>query len=390
MSILANQIVDTLRQVWQPHEGQFIPLHAPKFFGNEKKYLLDCIDSTYVSSVGSYVDSFESLLAEFTGSTYAIATVNGTSALHLSLILAGVLPGDEILMPSVSFIATANAVSYCGAFPHFVDVEESCLGIDPEALDTWLEEISLITEKGCMNKNTGRIIRAVIPVHIFGHPCLLDEIISISHKYNILVIEDAAEALGSLYKGKHVGNASHSASLSFNGNKIITTGGGGCVLTNDVNAAKLAKHLSTTAKRSHPWKYEHDQIGYNYRLPNINAALGVAQVEQLEKMIASKRDLYFAYKSSFSNLTDNEELRLMAEPPSCRSNYWLQSIVLPRNQSEAWNDILEVTNKMGFMTRPLWKPLHLQSPYLECPHAPVPVAESLATQIINIPSGVRE
>jgi len=362
---------------------QTATLHEPKFSGNESKYLQECINSTFVSSVGNFVDRFEKELAHYIGTKNAIAVVNGTAALHISLLLAGVESGDEVLVPALSFVATANAVSYCYAKPHFVDSEESTLGMDPEALRTYLLAITEQRSGICVNRNTGCPIRAMVPVHIFGHPCDLDGLSAIAKDYNIILIEDSAESLGSTYKEKHTGTFGLLGTLSFNGNKTVTTGGGGAILTDNLEVAKHAKHLTTTAKLPHRWEYIHDEVGYNYRMPNLNAALGCAQLEQLPEFISSKRNLFERYKKFFHEIA---KVSIFAEPEGTSSNYWLQTMLLDESIVNQRDTILKDTNSAGLMTRPVWKLLHKLAPYSECPCAELPVAESLERRIINLPS----
>lgn len=358
-------------------------LHEPKFDQLEKKLLYECIDSSFVSSVGEYVNIFEKMLEEFTGCKRAIALVNGTSALHLALKVLGIKPNEEIICPSLTFVATANAISYLKAKPHFVDINESTLGIDPIALEIWLDQIIIEKNGRSINKNTGRIISAIIPMHTFGHPVEISSILDIAKRFKLKVIEDAAESLGSFYKDKHTGTFGKASILSFNGNKIITTGGGGALLTNDEKIADFAKHISTTAKVKHKWKFIHDQIGFNYRLPNLNAALGCAQMKKLPLFIKSKRNLYLKYSEVFKSI---EGISLFCEPQNSRSNYWLQTLILEKKYQNELKNILEYTNKLGIMTRPAWELLNHLDMYKDCPRAPLPIAESLSKRIINIPS----
>ncbi|MGI9318331.1 MAG: LegC family aminotransferase [bacterium] len=358
-------------------------LHEPKFSGNEWDYLKQCLDSTYVSSVGKYVDKFEHELAAFTGAKYAIAVVNGTAALHISLLLSNVTREDEVLLPALTFVATANAISYCGAIPHFVDSEENTLGIDPEKLYDYLKINSRQKGGNCVSAESGRIIRAIVPMHTFGHPSKMEQIAEIAKEFGLEIIEDATESLGSYYKGQHTGTFGAFGTLSFNGNKTITTGGGGAILTNDSEKARLAKHLSTTAKKPHPWEYVHDQIAYNYRLPNINAALGCAQLEQLPDMLRKKRNLFRKYQQSFRQL---EGLKLFSEPDDCKSNYWLQTLILDIECREHRDLILKETNSAGFMTRPVWNLLSEMSAYQECPKMNLDCANSLSNRVVSIPS----
>jgi aminotransferase in exopolysaccharide biosynthesis len=312
-----------------------------------------------------------------------VAVVNGTSALHVALQVAGVKSNDEVLIPALTFIATANAVSYCGAVPHFVDSEESTLGLDPYALREYLQATSKIINGNCVNTNTGRIIRAIVPVHTFGHPVDIDEVLAVARDFHLTIVEDAAESLGSTYQRRHTGTFGLVGILSFNGNKTITTGGGGAILTNDSELACQVKHLTTTAKISHRWEYEHDQIGYNYRLPNINAALGCAQLEQLPDFLNEKRRLFKRYQKAFANVP---QVRVFSEPEDCRSNYWLQTLVLDKSVTNHKETILVSTNDAGLMTRPSWVLLNRLKPYLECPKMDLSIAGLLQNSLINIPS----
>ena len=360
-------------------------LHEPLFSGNESKYIQECIDSTYVSSVGKFVDRFEEELSSYTGAKHVVAVLNGTAALHVSLMITGVEPGDEVLVPALSFVATANAVRYCGAEPHFVDCEERTLGMDPEALRSYLKSISEQRAGICVNRNTGCSIRAMVPVHIFGHPCDLDGLLTVAREYNLVLIEDAAESLGSTYQGQHTGTFGLIGTLSFNGNKTITTGGGGAILIDDPNLAKRAKHLSTTAKLPHRWEYLHDEVGYNYRMPNLNAALGCAQLEQLPEFLESKRRLFGQYQKAFQSIP---QIRLFSEPDGSRSNYWLQTLLLEESVVDQREEILECTNSVGLMIRPVWKLLHKLDPYSSSPSSSLPVSESLEQRVINLPSSM--
>ncbi len=381
MGILTQKIYESIRNV--VGEDSFIPLHTPFFGKTEEKYVVDCIRSNFVSSVGEYVDKFEKAIREYTKTKYTILTVNGTSALHICLLLTDVKKDDEVLVPSMTFVATPNAVRYIGAVPHFVDVSKESLGIDPFKLDEYLSKIAEVQENQCYNKKTHRQIKAIIPMHTFGHPVDMDELTSVAERYKLTIIEDAAEALGSLYKNKHVGNFSKMAILSFNGNKIITTGGGGAVLTNNEDLAKKVKHLTTTAKKPHPWEYVHDMVGYNYRMPALNASLGLAQIEKLDGFVEKKRILAEKYKES---LKDVEEIEFFVEPGYARSNYWLNAIILNKEYTDARDEILEETNKNGIMTRPVWKLMHKLEMFKDCPRMDLSVSESLEKRIINIPS----
>ncbi len=358
-------------------------LHEPVFEGNEWHYVKSCLDSRMVSSVGSYVTQFESTIAKYTGSNHAIATVNGTAALHLALILAGVKKGDEVLTPSLTFVATGNAISYIGATPHFVDSEDISFGIDVGKLRKYLEEITVIKNGRCFNKKTGCIIRAIVPMHVFGHPCNINEIILLADEFNLVVVEDAAESLGSFYNGKHTGTFGLLGIVSFNGNKTITTGGGGIILTDDEQVAKRAKYLSTTAKQPHAFSYIHNEIGFNYRMPNLNAALGCAQLEKLPEILISKRNLFYLYQKAFSGI---DSVMLIREPALCQSNYWLQTILLNKQVCSHQEEIIISCIDAGISVRPVWRPLHLLPCFENFPTAPLPVATSLAKQLINIPS----
>ena len=377
---LSESIIAAIQSVVGPNP---VPLHEPNFDGNESLYLQQCLDSTYVSSIGKFVDQFEVELANFTGAKYAVSLVNGTAALHLALKLAGVEAGNEVLLPALTFVATANAVAYCNAVPHFVDSEERTLGIDGAKLREYLLSNTSQASGKCINKKTGRIISALVPMHTFGHPADLEILLSIAHDFNIALVEDAAESLGSYYGGQHTGTFGLLGTLSFNGNKTITTGGGGAILTNNLNLARRAKHLTTTAKVPHTWEFRHDEIGYNYRMPNINAALGCAQLERLPSKLVAKRDLFSQYKSAF---TDIQGVQLFVEPDRCQSNYWLQTLLLDENQLGNRDLILETTNAAGIMTRPVWVLLSELIPFKDSPCSDLTTSQSLSRRIINIPS----
>jgi perosamine synthetase len=379
-STVSGQVVAAIRSV--VGSGP-VMLHEPRFAGNEWSYVKECLDSTFVSSVGKFVDRFEADLAAYTGAKYAIAVVNGTAALHVALRLAGVQPGDEVLIPALSFVATANAVAYCGASPHFVDSEERTLGLDPKALRDYLNAIAEIRSGSCVNRATGRVIRSVVPMHVFGHPLDIEGMLSVARDFHLGLVEDAAESLGSTIRGRHTGTFGLMGSLSFNGNKTITTGGGGAILTDDAYLAKRAKHITTTAKVQHRWEYQHDEVGFNYRMPNINAALGCAQLEQLTGLLTAKRALFKRYEAAFSKVSG---MRIMAEPGDCRSNYWLQTLVLGADVACERDAILAATNDAGLMTRPTWTLMHRLAPYRESPRMALPVAESLERRLINLPS----
>jgi len=336
--------------------------------------------------VGKFVDRFEEDIAAYTGAKHAVAVVNGTAALHVALRLAGVRQGDEVLIPALTFVATANAVAYCGAMPHFVDSDERTLGLDPKALREYLQDITEIRGGQCINRVTGCVIRALVPMHTFGHPVNVEEVLGVVRDFHLVLVEDAAESLGSYYLGRHTGTFGLMGALSFNGNKTITTGGGGAILTNDIELAKHAKHLTTTAKLPHRWDYVHDEVGYNYRMPNINAALGCAQLEQLPYLLAAKRRLSECYQASFSEVP---QVRTVVEPDGCRSNYWLQTLLLDESVAGQRDAILNATNDAGLMTRPPWVPMHKLTPYRECPKMRLPVAESLERRLINLPSSAQ-
>lgn len=374
---------DIAQNVKEIYRGQsVIPLHEPTFDALELGYVTDCIQSGWVSSVGKYVDQFERDLADYVGVRRAVAVVNGTAALHIALKLAGVGANDEVLMPALTFVATANAISYLQAVPHFVDVSERTLGMDPAKL---VEHIRKIGEwrDGCLvNKQTGRIIRAILPMHTFGHPVELDALLDICKQYGFVMVEDAAESLGSYYKGKHTGGFGLVGALSFNGNKIITTGGGGAIVTDNVQLADYAKHITTTAKIPHRWEYQHDEAGYNYRMPNINAALGCAQLEKLPEFLSSKRALTEKYHSLFHKV---EGVNLFLEQPHNSSNYWLQTLLLDEQLYDR-DKVLEQLHAEGVMARPIWTPLDELVPYADCPKADLSVTRRLKRQIINIPS----
>jgi aminotransferase in exopolysaccharide biosynthesis len=360
-------------------------LHEPRFNGNEWAYLKECLDSTFVSSVGKFVDRFEADLAAFTGAKRAVAVVNGTAALHVALKLAGVQAGDEVLLPALTFIATANAVAYCQATPHFVDSEERSLGMDAVALRDYLSGTTETRNGQCINRHTGQVIRAMVPMHTFGHPVDIEALLAVAQDFHLQLIEDAAESLGSTVAGRHTGTFGLMGTLSFNGNKTITTGGGGAILTNDVELGQRAKHITTTAKLPHRWNFVHDEVGYNYRLPNLNAALGCAQLEQLPGFLADKRRLFGRYQAAFAN---TRGVRLVAEPAGCSSNYWLQTLLLDESQANQRDAVLAATNDAGLMTRPVWTLMNRLPMYASAPKSPLPVAESLARRVINIPSSV--
>ena len=362
-----------------------IALHEPRFRGNEWDYVKETIDSGWVSSVGKFVDRFEKELAERCGVSHAIATVNGTAALHAAMLLAGVKPDDEVLLPALTFIATANAVAYCGAHPHFCDSDAATLGLDPAKLDAGLAEVAEIVQGVCRNKRTGRRISAVVPMHTFGHPVDIDALTEVAARWKIPLVEDAAEALGSLYKGRHVGRHGSFATLSFNGNKPVTTGGGGALLTNDAALARAAKHLTTTAKQPHAWAFFHDQVGYNYRLPNINAALGCAQLEQLDRFVEAKRRLAGRYQEAFAQVPGATIFR---DSEAARSNYWLVAMLLDRPDGKMRDAFLQASHERGLMCRPVWTGMHRLPMYRDCQRMDLAEAERLEHRIINLPSSM--
>lgn len=366
-----------------PLEHGFLPLHEPTFCGNEWNYVKQCLDTGWVSSVGKFVDRFEEDLAAYTGVKRAIAVVNGTAALHVCLLLAGVQPGDEVLMPALTFIATANAISYCGAVPHIVDSEEQTLGVHPEKLAQYLEKIAEKRGNNSFNRCTGRCIRAIVPMHTFGHPVDLEPLAEICNRHGIELIEDAAESLGSFYKGCHTGHWGRLSALSFNGNKTITTGGGGAILTNDERLGQLAKHITTTAKLPHRWEFNHDMIGFNYRMPNINAALGCAQLEQLPQFLSVKRALAERYRLAFAGVSG---VKFFTEPCHSQSNYWLNTLLIDEKYANQRDVLLEITNNANIMTRPAWVLMHKLPMFTGCPKMDTSVAESLERRMINIPS----
>ena len=379
-STLSEQVITAIRAVVG---AGAVALHEPSFAGNEWLYLKECLDSTFVSSVGKFVDRFEVELATFTGAKHAVAIVNGTAALHIALKLAGVKANDEVLIPALTFVATANAVTYCGAMPHFVDSEVRTLGVEAAKLKDYLASHTEQRAGQCVNRATGRVIRALVPMHTFGHPVDLNGLMSVAHDFNLALVEDAAESLGSYYDGQHTGTFGVMGTLSFNGNKTITTGGGGAILTNDTDLARHAKHLTTNTKLPHAWDFRHDEIGYNYRLPNLNAALGCAQLEQLPTMLAKKRELFNRYQVVFAPVAGVE---LVKEPEQCQSNYWLQTLLLDAKQINQRDVLLQSTNDAGIMTRPAWILMHELTPFKDCPRMDLAGAQSLSQRLINIPS----
>lgn len=375
---MSNQLISFIRDYFGTKE--FIPLHAPVFFGREKEYVADTIESTFVSSVGAYVDRFEKDIATYTSSPKAVATTNGTAALHIALRLAGVEPGDLVITQPLTFVATCNAIDYCGAEPVFVDVDRETLGLSATALQQWLEENARLDDDGlCRTRTDNKVVKACVPMHTFGHPVDLDGLLHVTSDWNIRLVEDAAESLGSFYKGQHTGTFGALGTLSFNGNKIMTTGGGGMILA-DASLGERAKHLTTTAKKPHPYEYIHDEVGYNYRLPNLNAALGCAQLENLELFIESKRALASAYEE----LLLGTNLEFVKEPKGCRSNYWLNAVICEDKAHR--NTLLEATNQQGVMTRPIWALMNHLRMFQNCRRGDLTNSEWLGARVVNVPS----
>lgn len=371
-----------IREVFKTPED-FIPLHAPYFGGNEKKYLADTIDSTFVSSVGAYVNKFEEMMAEITGAKYAVATTNGTVALQLAMVVAGVQKDDEVITQPVTFVATPNAISHCNATPVFVDVDKDTMGMSPQALKAFLEANATVKDGAAWNNTTGKRISACVPMHTFGFPCRIDEIVTICNEWHIAVIEDAAESLGSYYNGQHTGTFGLLGTFSFNGNKTLTCGGGGAIVTNDEQLAKRAKHISTTAKVPHPWEFVHDETAHNFRMPNLNAALACAQLEQLDTVLANKRETASLYNTYFSD----KRIGFVTEQDNSKANYWLNCVVL--NNLEERNAFLEQTNGASVMTRPIWRLMNKLDMYKDCQCGPLDNSEWLEDRVVNIPSSYR-
>jgi len=376
-----KDIVDFIHQLYGS-EGS-ITLHTPKFVGNEKMYLNECIDSTYVSSVGKFVDRFEEMMEDYTGAKKAVVCVNGTNALHMAMMIVGVERDDEVITQALTFIATCNAISYIGAHPVFIDVDRDTMGLSPIAMSKWLNENAEVKGNICYNKKTGRRIKACVPMHTFGHPVHLDELVELCERYHIELVEDAAESLGSFYKGKHTGTFGKVGAISFNGNKTITTGGGGMLLFQDEELGKLAKHLTTQAKVPHKWEFVHDHIGYNYRMPNINAALGCAQMENLDSFLLNKREIAMKYKDYFSQFG---EVEFFNEPINCKSNYWLNVILMKNN--DAQKEFLQYTNDNGVMTRPVWRLMNKLPMFSSCQTDRLINTIWFEERVVNIPSSV--
>jgi len=378
--LLTESLIKSIQKVTRSKKSN---LHEPIFYGEEINLLKDCIKSNFVSTAGPKVEIFEKKIAKFTNSKYAVACINGTSALHLSLKLVNVTRNCEVLLPTLNFVASANAVLYCGAIPHFIDSDQKTLGINPEKLEKYLKSICLVKNNYCFNRKTKRKILALIAVHIFGHPCNILKIKKICKKFKITLIEDAAEGIGSFYQRKHVGTFGKIGILSFNGNKTITTGGGGALITNEKKIAEQAKLLSTTNKISHPWKYDYGGVGYNYRLPNINAVVGIAQLNSLNKILKAKRNLFHKYRKELKKV---DGINLFEEPKYCKSNYWLNTILIKKNSFYIRNYIIKKINKEGIQVRPCWKLLHKLKHFYKCPSMNLDEAKKLEMQIINIPS----
>ena len=380
--MMYNQITDFIHQLFGTVET--VPLHAPLFIGNEKKYLEECIDTTFVSSVGKFVDRFEADMAAYTGATKAVVCVSGTNALHMAMMLAGVERDDEVLTQALTFIATCNAISYIGAHPVFIDVDMETLGLSPKSVKDWLIKNAEVRNGACYNKHSGRRVKACVPMHTFGHPVKIDELAAVCEEWHLELVEDAAESIGSLYKGRHTGTFGKVGAISFNGNKTITTGGGGMLLFQDEELGTLAKHLTTQAKVPHRWAFVHDHIGYNYRMPNINAALGCAQLENIDRYVADKRETAAIYADFFKNIPD---ITFFTEPENCRSNYWLNVVML--KDKTAQQEFLEYTNDHGVMTRPVWELMNRLEMFRHCETDGLKNTEWLADRIVNIPSSVR-
>lgn len=380
-NLLVNDVISAIRTV----TGNLkTALHEPEFSGNEWKYTKECLDSGYVSSIGTFVNKFENDLANYTQSKHAIVVNNGTSALHIALMLAGVESGHEVLVPALTFVATANAVVYCGATPHFVDCEEESLGIDPVKLREYLKEKTEIRGGVCFNKKTKRVISALVPMHTFGHPSKINELLEICTEYKLVMVEDAAESIGSTYGGRHTGTFGLLGTISFNGNKTITTGGGGAILTNDGQLAKHAKHITTTARVPHLWSFVHDEVGFNYRMPNINAAIGCAQLEKIEDIIVKKRELHQRYLKAFESIP---EVTVQRESKGSRSNFWLNSIKFGNNSKHVISTLLEQGNSEGLGLRPPWTLINKMTPYANYESMETHTASKIVETTVNIPSG---
>ena len=378
-NILIKNILNSVKLAVKQNSKK---LHEPLFKGNEKKYLKKCIETGYVSYIGKYVNTFERKISKYTGSKNAVALVNGTCALHILLKYFNVGINDEVILPSITFVATANSVAYCKALPHFVDIEKETLGICPEKLEEYLKKIAIKKKGYCINKKTGRKIRVLIAVHVFGVPCKILEIKKICKMYNIKLIEDAAGAMGSFLKGKHLGNFSQAGVISFNGNKTITCGGGAVIITENKKLASKIRHLSTTAKKKHPWEYIHDEIGYNYRMTNLNAAIGCAQLENINRIISAKRKNFFLYKRLFKK---NKDVQIIQEPNYSKTNYWLITLIIKKNK-KLKDQVLKKLNQSGFQGRSIWKPLHTLKIFEKCPRGKLKNTMDIYNRAINLPS----
>ena len=378
-NILIKNILNSVKLAVKQNSKK---LHEPLFKGNEKKYLKKCIETGYVSYIGKYVNTFERKISKYTGSKNAVALVNGTCALHILLKYFNVGINDEVILPSITFVATANSVAYCKALPHFVDIEKETLGICPEKLEEYLKKIAIKKKGYCINKKTGRKIRVLIAVHVFGVPCKILEIKKICKMYNIKLIEDAAGAMGSFLKGKHLGNFSQAGVISFNGNKTITCGGGAVIITENKKLASKIRHLSTTAKKKHPWEYIHDEIGFNYRMTNLNAAIGCAQLENINRIISAKRKNFFLYKRLFKK---NKDVQIIQEPNYSKTNYWLITLIIKKNK-KLKNQVLKKLNQSGFQGRSIWKPLHTLKIFEKCPRGKLKNTMDIYNRAINLPS----
>lgn len=377
-----HNITNFIRNVYG--NAEFVPLSVPRFMGNEKQYLCECIDTTFVSSVGKFVDRFEEMVAAYTGAARAVVCVNGTNALHMALMLSGVERDDEVLTQALTFIATCNALSYIGAHPVFLDVDKSTMGLSPDAVKEWLAQNAEVRNDECYNRTTGRRIKACVPMHTFGHPVRITELLAVCEEYHIELVEDAAESIGSLYQGKHTGTFGKVGALSFNGNKTITTGGGGMLLFQDAELGAYAKHLTTQAKIPHRWEFRHDHVGYNYRMPNINAALGCAQMENIDKFVEDKRQTAAQYAEFFSHV---DGVEFFTEPEGCRSNYWLNAVLLPNKEEQL--AFLQYTNDHGIMTRPIWELMNRLPMFENCQTDSLANTQMFADRVVNIPSSVR-
>ena len=378
--VSVNLVVESIQKVIGrgPHQ-----LHEPLFFGKEIKYLKNTISQNSVSSTGEYVNKFEKKIKDYTKAKFAIAVVNGTQAIYISLKACGVKKDEEVLVPALTFVGTVNAISYLGAKPHFVDSQIKNFGIDCSKLENYLNKIAKFRGSKCINKLTGKVIKAIIPVHVFGHPCNIQSIIEIAKKFNLIVVEDAAEALGSFYKNKHLGTFGDAGCFSFNGNKIITTGGGGMIVTNKKILAKKIKHLTTTAKIKHKWEYIHDEIGYNFRMPNLNAALGLAQLEKIHIFLKAKRTLFKKYFNVFNKM---EGISLYKESNNADSNYWLQTLIINKNDVNLKNKILKESHKKLIYARPVWRLISELAPYKKNQKMNLSGAKEIYNKIINLPS----